>query len=39
MIALSITFFLVGGLCGVLTMAIFASNAYEKGYRDGKSHG
>lgn len=37
MIALLITMFLVGGLCGVVLMAIFAVNAYEKGFKDGKS--
>lgn len=36
MIALLITFFLVGGLCGVVLMATFAANAYEKGLKDGR---
>jgi hypothetical protein len=36
MIVIAIVGLLVGGMCGMLTMSLFAVNAYEKGYEEGQ---
>jgi hypothetical protein len=37
MIVIAIVGLLVGGMCGMLTMSLFAVNAYDKGFEDGKA--
>jgi hypothetical protein len=37
MIAIAVIGLLVGAIGGMLTMSLFAVNAYEKGFEDGKS--
>lgn len=37
MIVIAIAGLLVGGMGGMLAMSLFAVNAYEKGFEDGKN--
>jgi hypothetical protein len=38
MIIIAIVGLLVGGMAGMLSMSLFAVNAYEKGFEDGKNN-